>query len=149
MSTNSKLTIAEEKFCIEFLKLGAGRRSATAAYLKAFQPSPNASDNTNWSMAYQVKNRPHVKRYIKELRDKLAETSETDVVWKACLLKNIALGAHQDKEWRAAVSAINELNKMCGHHAVVKVDNTTSHEVKVTEIKVPDNLRIRENEEVE
>lgn len=111
------LTQREENFCQAFVVKGM---TATDAYLTAFDTK---NRKTASNSAKDLKKRPRVAKRIEELREKMAyemswskekaERSLTDIVETS--LADGSTGAMKN-----AISAIQELNKMCGYHAPVK-----------------------------
>lgn len=126
-----KLTVKEEGFCQSVLLLS----DKSAAYRKHYK-CDRMKDSTVHVKASELAKKPHVAARIDELQAEVKETFLVDVSDKKKLLWQIAERCAQavpvfDLEGnetgvykfdaKGAVSAVSELNRMDGDHAVIKM----------------------------
>lgn len=125
------LTVKEEGFCQSFVLLG----EKSAAYRKHYK-CDRMKDNTINVKASELAKKPHVAARIEELQSEVKEVFLVDVSDKKKLLWNIAercaqavpvidFEGNETGEYKfdakGAVSAVAELNRMDGDHAVIKM----------------------------
>jgi phage terminase small subunit len=100
-----KLTDRERNVCL-YLVGGMSQRAAfaKAGYADGIQES-------------RVLTRPHVIRFIEELRDRAVKRFDYTIENLCARLEHIAFAAMQDRQYAAAVSATMGIAKMHGHLA--------------------------------
>jgi hypothetical protein len=128
-SKSKKLTPKEVKFCLNYLANG---QNATHAYRDAGYTAKNPG--VARIGGFKTIRKPHIKQYINEHLKKVHEKLEITIEWKMKMLKECvercAIG-EADKDGKlhpsGLIGAIAELNKMQGHLAATKTDNTHIH----------------------
>lgn len=138
MSLNEKQLRFCEEYIVDF--------NATQAAIRA-----GYSDKSAYSQAHDLLKKHEVQERIAELKKNLAKNTEITFDWKVNKLNEIlqrAMNNIYDKhgnerptDIKAAISAINELNKMQGHHSEEKLRITSikSHEEVMQELDKMDN----------
>ena len=119
----------------------------SGAWRKTY-PNSKASDKVVWEKASRFHKLDKVQARIRQKQDEIArsDAKDFDISYEAQVsrcLKILELGTKPkyDKDGNevaqnlsAAQSAINELNKMAGHHAAAKHEVTSKHVVKIVDL---------------
>lgn len=139
MGRLKSLTIRELKFCYSFLG-----KSDFCAIKAAMDIGYNY--NTASKSAYKILQRPLVKEFIKQKLDAMDKESQytvakkLDKLWHIATLSAPDTATHFDEmDGRTAISAINEMNKMQGHHMPTQVTlseiNTEEEKKRLEELQ--------------
>lgn len=128
----AKLTIKQEKFCLEYVIDGNASRSYREAYDTA-----NMKEATISNSAYKLLQNDEVKAKIEQLRTETIKSSILSIEQRKELLTKIAMSETYDKFGNPSFTdvrgAIDLLNKMDGVY-VVKNQTELSGEIAIAKI---------------
>lgn len=109
-----KLTEHQQLFLKQYLVLGNATEALLATGYKGKHPAKAAS---------QLMHKPFVKQAIEKNRLKVEQKTLVTFEWKVNKLQEIIDQAQSSEQYRDAVAAMAELNKMQGHYAPEKQVN--------------------------
>lgn len=123
---NCGCTEKQQKFCEEYIKSG----NATAAYLRAY---PNAQYNTANAEAPQLLKKPHIKKYLEWLRERVKAPTVADIQECLELLTDIMRnGDTNGEKLKAAELRLKTLGAFIDKKKI-EVDKPTVIKVSVTD----------------
>jgi hypothetical protein len=128
----AKLTIKQEKFCLEYVIDG----NASRAYREAYDAA-NMKEATISNSAYKLLQNDEIKAKIEQLRTETTKSSILSIEQRKELLTKIAMSEAYDKFGNPSFTdvrgAIDLLNKMDGVY-VVKNQTELSGEIAIAKI---------------
>ena len=128
----AKLTIKQEKFCLEYVIDG----NASRAYREAYDAA-NMKEATISNSAYKLLQNDEIKAKIEQLRTETIKSSILSIEQRKELLTKIAMSEAYDKFGNPSFTdvrgAIDLLNKMDGVY-VVKNQTELSGEIAIAKI---------------
>ncbi len=139
------LSVQQQKFCLHYIYNG---QDSTESYRAAGYAVKNARSGA--SAASRLLLRPNIQKFIAAEMQKVKKESKVNFEWKEeklreCVescMKHDAKGILIDA--KAAISAINELNKMHGDHAAEKRVNVNFNDPDLTKVRELTNHYVRE-----